>query len=66
MIIRTKQTPDFLKQAKEFRTVMEQPQGVITAELLELQRLLIVEESMEFNEAAVDDLLRNPVLVKLL
>ena len=60
MIIRTKQPKDFLEQAKQFRDVMGQTSGCLTAELLELQRLLIVEESMGFNEAAVDDLLRNP------
>ena len=60
MIIRSKSTTDHLRSAKEFRFIMEQPMDCMTAEGLELQRKLIVEEAAEFNEAAIDDLLRNP------
>lgn len=50
-IIRSKSTPNFLDQAREFREIMDQPCNCITRDLANLQGGLIEEEVQEFIEA---------------
>ena len=51
MILRTARPKNFLGQAQEFRSIMEQPMGALTKEIATLQSRLINEEAAEFAEA---------------
>ena len=51
MIIRSKSHPDLMGQAVKFRSVMGQPVGTYSPDLLDMQLELIREEFNEFLEA---------------